>query len=127
MAEIAVQRNRKNVRAKLVDVAHAGVERLPYENGAFDKILCVHGVYFWTDLDGALQEIARVLKPRGRAVLVWRTSANRAAEAFPREVYSFWSKSTVEKAITDAGMSAQLVRDVDESEHPLVLVADKGL
>lgn len=125
MVEIAVQRNREQVRAKLVDVAQAGVERLPFGDGAFDKVLCVHGVYFWSDLNTAFREIVRVLRPGGRAAFVLRTAGNRAAAAFPSEVYRFWSRSEVECAIARAGMSAKPGGDGDESQRPIMIVAEK--
>jgi ubiquinone/menaquinone biosynthesis C-methylase UbiE len=126
MVEIAVKRNRDLVRAKLVNVAHAGVESLPFEDGAFDKLICVHGVYFWRDLDGACREIARVLRPGGRAAFVLRTAGNKAAAAFPGEVYRFWSRFEMEQAISGAGMITALQPDVDEGSRPILIVAEKG-
>lgn len=125
MVEIAVQRNREHVRAKRVEIAQAGVERLPFDHGAFDKVLCVHGVYFWSDLDSAFREIARVLKPGGRAAFVLRTSWNNAAASFPSEVYRFWSKSEMERTIASAGMIASAVRDEDEGQRPILIAAEK--
>lgn len=126
MVEIAVQRNRHLVRAKLIDVAHAGVERLPYVDAAFDKILCVHGVYFWRELAPAFAEVARVLKPGGRAALVLRTAKNKATAAFPSEVYRFWSRLEMEQAIARAGLATTIQRDIDESSRPVLVVAEKG-
>ena len=74
MAEIAVRRNREFVNARLVEVAIARVDALPFADAAFDKALCVHVVYFWKDLDAAFREIVRVLKPGGRLALVFRSN-----------------------------------------------------
>ena len=84
MAEIAVRRNRGLVRARSVEVRIATADALPFPDAAFDKAMCVHVVYFWTDLDAALREIARVLKPDARLALVFSTDANKAAvRTFP--------------------------------------------
>jgi SAM-dependent methyltransferase len=44
----------------------ASVESLPFADDFFDKVLCVHVLYFWKDLDASLREIARVLKSGSR-------------------------------------------------------------
>lgn len=105
MAEIATDRNRQLVRSGRVDVAVASAERLPFTDRAFDKVLCVHVLYFWPDLDAAFREIARVLKPGGRLVLLFRTTADAAAtQAFPAEVYRFRSLGEVLVALRGAGL-----------------------
>lgn len=125
MVEIAVQRNRDLVRARRVDVAHAGVESLPYDDAAFDKALCVHGVYFWRELEPSFAEIARVLKPGGRVSLVFRTSRSKATAAFPSEVYRFWSLSEVEQAMARAGLATEGVLDIDETLRPILIVGTR--
>lgn len=128
MAEIAVQRNRKLVKARRVDVAIAGVEDLPFDDGAFDKALCVHVVYFWNDIEAAFGEIARVLKPGGRLALVFRTDADQAAvRAFPADVYRFRPITEVTAALEAAGLvveSTDPPRD-DASVRPVLLLATK--
>lgn len=106
MVEIAVQRNRKLVKARRVDVTVAAVERLPFPDGAFDKVLCVHVVYFWKDLETSLREIVRVLKPGGCFVLLFRTSANAVAvQSYPTEIYHFPALATVVAALGKAGFA----------------------
>ncbi|HEY0648464.1 class I SAM-dependent methyltransferase [Phenylobacterium sp.] len=105
MVEVAVGRNRELVRAGRVDVAEAGVEALPFPNDAFDKVLCVHVLYFWPDLDAAFSEIARVMKPGGRLALLFRTDADHeAVHSFPPEVYKFPALSEVTAALHRARM-----------------------
>jgi len=57
-------------------VAHA--EDLPVGDRAFDAVLAAQA-FHWFDLDRALPEIARVLKPAGRIGLVW----NQRDESIP--------------------------------------------
>lgn len=43
---------------------------LPFPDGAFDVVLCQHGLQFIPDRAGAVREMCRVLMPGGRAVVI---------------------------------------------------------
>jgi len=125
MAEIAVGRNRSLVRAGRVDVAVASVEALPFPDASFDKVLCVHVIYFWPELGPALHEIRRVLKPGGRLVMLFRTSADTASvQTFPAEVYRFRSIEDVEAT---AGRAGLIVAGRPAGSEPALLVATRPL
>lgn len=47
----------------------ATIEAMPVGDGAFDAALSLNTIAFWTDLDQAMRELARVLAPGGRLVL----------------------------------------------------------
>jgi SAM-dependent methyltransferase len=47
----------------------ADVHQLPFPDQQFDLVSCRFGVMYFADCAKAMQEIARVLKPRGRVVL----------------------------------------------------------
>jgi len=126
MAGIAVWRNRKLVRQQRVDVRLAAVDALPFPDATFDKALCVHVAYFWNDLDAALGEIARVLKPGGRLVLVFRTDANEAAvKAFPADVYRFRPLSEIVARLKAAGFTIAQQDEAarDQLSGPVQLIA----
>jgi ubiquinone/menaquinone biosynthesis C-methylase UbiE len=124
MAEIAVERNREFVKARRVDVKIARADALPFADAAFDKVLCVHVIYFWDELGAGFREIARVLKPGGRLALVFRTNADKAAvQAFPAEVYRFRSFAEVTAALDEDGFT---IDTADErSTEPMLVVATK--
>ena len=124
MAGIAVQRNRELVKARRVEVATAGAERLPFADAVFDNALCVHVVYFWDDLDAACREIARVLKPGGRLALVFKTKDDAAVRAFPADVYRFPSLADVHAALTGAGFAVD--RTDERGGGPMLLIAVKS-
>lgn len=118
MAEIASDRNKALLRAGRVDVAVAGVEALPFADASFDKVLCVHVLYFWPELTPAFRELRRVLKPGGRFVLLFRTTADAEAIAsFPPEVYAFRPLTQVAASLGAVGLEV-----IDTDGEGLVLL-----
>jgi ubiquinone/menaquinone biosynthesis C-methylase UbiE len=108
MVKVALRRNRRLVRSGRVDVIMAPVEALPFKDASFDKLLCVHVIYFWPDLSGALGEVARVVKTGGSVVFLFRTDADRkAVRAFPAEVYRFSPLTVVVAALERAGFDVE--------------------
>jgi ubiquinone/menaquinone biosynthesis C-methylase UbiE len=53
-----------------VRLAQAGAERLPFANASFDLVVSTVSFAHWADQPAGLAEIARVLRPSGRLVLV---------------------------------------------------------
>jgi SAM-dependent methyltransferase len=115
--------------------AHAGLahveflemdaERLAFDDASFDAVTCACGLMFFPDLEGALREIRRVLKPGGRlAVGVWDdpgkspflTIGGRAvADYFPPAAppnpnapgpFRFAPPGVLEETLSAAGFSA---------------------
>lgn len=126
MAEIAVDRNRRQVKARKVDVSIARVDALPFADGAFHKALCVHVIYFCENLDAALREIARVLKPGGCLALAFRSDADQASvRAFPAEIYRFRPVAEVIATLADAGFGV-VERRTEPSREPVLLIATKS-
>jgi len=128
MCELAAARNRERVQAGQVEVVLANAERLPFADASFDKVLCVHVVYFWRDLGAALHEIARVTKPGGRLAIAARTAENQAAvAAFPTEVYRFPTSAELHEALLEAGFAPpERTAERDETRESVLLVAGRA-
>lgn len=47
--------------------AVASVERLPFPEASFDRVVSIESAYYWPDPAAGLREIARVLRPGGSA------------------------------------------------------------
>lgn len=45
--------------------------RIPFDDGTFDRVMTVNTIYFWTDPDEFIREIARILKPGGLCVITY--------------------------------------------------------
>jgi SAM-dependent methyltransferase len=72
---IDVHGARRQVESMLHDLGvdaelrDASLYELPYGDGEFDALVCLSVLEHMTDLDGALEELRRVLEPGGVAVL----------------------------------------------------------
>ncbi len=70
----------------------ADVMDLPFEDGAFDAVVCQFGVMFFPDRAEAFSEVARVLRPGGVFVFnVWdRIEDNEFADVVTRAMAGIW-------------------------------------
>jgi ubiquinone/menaquinone biosynthesis C-methylase UbiE len=68
----ATRRNRAAIAAGRVELHLAAAERLPFADECFDKALALHSLPHWSDTDGGLREVQRVLKPGGALLIALR-------------------------------------------------------
>lgn len=125
MVEIAAKTNASAIQAGRIKVVPASADGLPFSDDTFDGAMAVHVVYFWPDLARSLAEIARVLKPRGRLVLLFRVSGDPRTASFPSSVYSF---RRIEEVCAELERLGFVVEKVDghlqgERMTPAVLLA----
>lgn len=52
-----------------IEVRQMDAENMQFPDGSFDFVLCAFGIFFFPQLDCAMSEIRRVLKPNGRIVV----------------------------------------------------------
>lgn len=86
--------------AENVEFVVANAMDLPFEDAAFDLMVCQFGVMFFLDKSASYREAARVLKPGGRYVFnVWnamtenpfsRVAHDVAARFFPKDPPGFY-------------------------------------
>ena len=101
MLKRARARNRDAVWEARLTLDCADTSALPFPDNSFDKALSVHTIYFWPDPAAHLTEAFRVLRPGGRFVLCYRSTADRrAVDGFPDTVYRFPSVQDVEATLS---------------------------
>ena len=87
MLRLATQRNAKLIDAQRVALAVNDGTRLPLEDDSIDAVLSVHNIYFWPEPETTISEIARVLRPGGRVLLVFRGAEHSLPGRLDRSVY----------------------------------------
>jgi ubiquinone/menaquinone biosynthesis C-methylase UbiE len=70
MVEYAKKLNNKFVKESKVEIHEASVDKTKFPNSTFDLVTAVETYYFWPNLPGAFKEINRILKPKGRLLIV---------------------------------------------------------
>ena len=71
-----LDRAARRLPAGRVTLRQADAQRLPFEDGAFDAVVCQFGIMFMPERQAAFAEMFRVLRPGGRFLLsVWSTLA----------------------------------------------------
>ena len=104
MLQRARVRNGDAVRDARLAFQCADTAALPFPDNRYGKALSVHTIYFWPDPAAHLAEAFRVLRPRGRFVLCYRSTADmRAVHGFPDSVYRFPSVREVEETLKLVG------------------------
>ncbi|MBU3126133.1 class I SAM-dependent methyltransferase [Clostridium tagluense] len=62
--------NTQFVKTNRVEIFHASVEKIPFENNKFDVISAVETIYFWPNLVESFKEVKRILKPSGKFIII---------------------------------------------------------
>jgi ubiquinone/menaquinone biosynthesis C-methylase UbiE len=86
-------RNANGIKSGRVDLRLGSVERLPFDDDAFDKALAINSMQVWPDPVAGLREIRRVMKPDGRIALGFTP-------------YSGQSQTGLTETLTEAGFTA---------------------
>jgi arsenite methyltransferase len=80
--------------------------RLPAVDRSVDAVLSVHTIYFWPDPPATVAEIARALRPGGRAVLAFRDGASPLPSRLDPRIYGTPTVETVTTWLERAGFTA---------------------
>lgn len=69
MLEQATDRNQRAIESGHVALRLGSAERLPFEDGTFDKVMAINSMQVWPDATAGLRELWRVVKPGGKIAL----------------------------------------------------------
>ncbi|MCR5601839.1 MAG: class I SAM-dependent methyltransferase [Ruminococcus sp.] len=68
--KMSKEHNKADIESGKMKIIEASVEKLPFDNEAFDKIITVESFYFWPDPQENLREVFRVLAKGGKFLIV---------------------------------------------------------
>jgi len=96
---------------KAVEIRRGAAERLPWGDGAFDAVISVNSLYYWTDMIKAFAEIKRVLRPGGVLVLGLRAKAQMDRVGIEKYGYRSPSSDEVADALIAAGFGSLCIEE----------------
>lgn len=70
MVNLAKSKLHQEIALGKVHLELGSVEDMPYESQFFDRIFHCNCYYFWPDMDAAIKELQRVIKPDGKMICV---------------------------------------------------------
>ncbi len=84
MIAYARRRLGPHARSGRLELACASAESIPFCEGSFDKACSVNSIFYWQDPLRVCRELARILAPGGRLVLVFTEKASLESKGFAR-------------------------------------------
>lgn len=68
--KMSKEHNKADIENGKMEIIEASVEKLPFSDDSFDKIITVESFYFWPDPQENLKEVYRVLANGGKFLIV---------------------------------------------------------
>jgi ubiquinone/menaquinone biosynthesis C-methylase UbiE len=108
----------KKERAIAGRLTRGDAGRLPFKDGAFDKVVCTNSFHHYPDHFAALKEVRRILRPGGTLVLVdpradnifgWAAIDVAEKMVFGLDEVRIFSRDAWKRMLADAGFSSSKV------------------
>jgi len=126
MLAAAARRFRREISLGQLALHQALIERLPLATASLDGAILLNTLYFITDLAGALNECARVIKPGGRLVIGLGDPDAMAREPLTAHGFQVRPISEVTSALHDAGLEVHQHRRLVGGEDAYHLLVAKA-
>lgn len=125
MLQVGRERAReRGISPRVVDFDLGNAERLPYDDASFDFVTISFGLRNVTDIDAALGEMRRVLRPGGRFACL---EFSRVHDPLARAAYDLYSKTIIpelgERVARDRASYEYLVESIRRHPSQLELLS----
>jgi arsenite methyltransferase len=110
-----------DIRSGRLRLSTGSLTRLPLDDGSLDALITVNTVYFITELDAACAELARVLRPSGRAVVGISDPEVMARLPFTKHGFTIRAPGEIAEALANSGLHVEQ-RRIDEKPMPRHLI-----
>jgi len=118
MRRQARARNRAAVASGSAWLELGSAHALPFADAAFDAVFSINSAQFWPDLEHGASEVARVLAPTGRALLVVQPMWRGAGAADTEQ----WRERLC-RAVTRSGLAVERTERAEFRPAPAAAVA----
>ncbi len=105
MVTLAGKRNRDLIRTGALTLCVSDGVSIPLADDSVEAVMSVHNIYFWAEPRTTIEEIARVLRPGGRVLLVFRGREHPLPGRLDPRIYRSVTTNDVETWLLDAGFT----------------------
>jgi len=112
----AERRFRREIGAGRMQVQLGDVSVIPFPDAAFDRILTVNTIYFWSDALQGMAQIYRVLKQGGRAAVSIRSGEKMANYAVTKYNFRLFSPDDIASLMRQVGFREVRIDHTDRDQ-----------
>jgi len=106
-------------------LSRGSLTELPLDDGSVDALITVNTVYFISELDAACRELARVLRPGGRAVIGIGDPDVMARLPFTKHGFTIRPVGEIVAALKDSGLQVEQRRIEDKPIPRYLLIGTR--
>ena len=127
LSEMMIQENREEIkRLALQNIEARGMdaEYLEFPDALFDCVLCSFAIFFFPQLDRALSEMRRVLKPNGQiAVTTWSGTRDEQWKWFEELIETYLPSESETEQISDPQSTSKPIFNTPEGLEAILASA----
>ena len=103
--QIGKKKFSRQIKQGYIELQQASGESLPYSDRFFNKICTVNTIYFWSDPKLVLDECDRVLKPNGKLVICYNSSAFLEESKLTQHGFNAYEVEELESMMETSGFT----------------------
>jgi ubiquinone/menaquinone biosynthesis C-methylase UbiE len=119
MIREAIINNRDFIKSGQAQFKKANVNRIPFKNASFNKVLTVNTIYFWENTGNVLAEIRRVLIKNGLLVICLRPKSVLSNLPVAQFGFKTFSKQNCIDLLAAGGFHEITAEEKDDDEIEL--------